>query len=218
MLKKLLSRIKNSIVYEKYQWYIYKRQWREKNAHNRTKPRDFMDMDLIDIGKDTYGTISVFIGSRESKLFIGNYCSIGSDVAFLLNVDHPINHLSTYPFKAMFWDEPEALSKGNIVIEDDVWIGHGAIIMSGVRIGQGAIVAAGAVVTKDVPPYAVVGGVPAKLIKYRFSPSVISKLLTIEFGKIEKTKMMNEIASFYQPIDERNVDEIVAKVTCCYQE
>ena len=80
MLKKLLSRIKNSIVYEKYQWYIYKRQWREKNAHNRTKPRDFMDMDLIDIGKDTYGTISVFIGSRESKLYIGNYCSIGSDV------------------------------------------------------------------------------------------------------------------------------------------
>lgn len=70
----------------------------------------------------------------------------------------------------------EATSKGDIVVKDDVWIGYGSIILSGVHIGQGAVIAAGSVVSHDVPPYAIVGGVPARLIKYRFSEEMTKKL------------------------------------------
>ena len=100
---------------------------------------------------------------------IGNYISIAQNVHFLLDVEHFANHISTYPFKVklLHSQKSESFSKGDIIIDDDVWIGYGATILSGVRIGQGAVVATGAVVTSDVPPYAIVGGVPAKVIKYR---------------------------------------------------
>lgn len=84
--------------------------------------------------------------------------------------------VSTYPFKRkLFHGGEEAVSKGDIIVGDDVWVGYGATILSGVHIGQGAVIAAGAVVNKDVPPYAIVGGIPAKVIKYRFSESVCKK-------------------------------------------
>jgi serine acetyltransferase len=94
----------------------------------------------------------------------------------------------------------EAFSKGNIVIDDDVWIGYGVTILSGVHIGQGAVVAAGAVVTKDVPPYAIVGGVPAKIIKYRFSPEIIEELMKIDYSKLEEDDIKNHIDDLYSEI------------------
>ena len=78
----------------------------------------------------------------------------------------------------------EGTSKGDIIVGDDIWIGYGAVILSGITIGQGAIIGAGAIVTKNVPPYAVVGENPAKIIKYRFEENIIKELLRIDFNKI----------------------------------
>lgn len=94
----------------------------------------------------------------------------------------------------------DAFSKGDIIVDDDVWIGYGATIMSGVHIGQGAVVAAGAVVTKDVPPYAIVGGVPAKVIKYRFEPEMIEELLKVDYSKLTKEDIEKHIDDLYKKL------------------
>lgn len=129
----------------------------------------------------------------ETKLTIGNYCSIAEEVTFLLSVDHPTNHLFIYPFKAMYEDTPCATTKGDIIIEDDVWLGYRSTILSGVRIGKGAIVAAGAVVSKDVPPYAIVGGVPARVLKYRFSETVIKELIDDELSSLSYNEIVDRV-------------------------
>lgn len=103
----------------------------------------------------------------------------------------------------------DAISKGNIIVSDDVWIGQGAIILSGVKVGQGAVIAAGAVVTSDVPPYAIVGGVPAKVIKYRFNPEIIKKLLRVDYSQLTKEDIENNIDNFYEILsDGRQIDFI----------
>lgn len=86
----------------------------------------------------------------------------------------------------MLKKEGETQAKGNIIVNDDVWIGDSALILSGVEIGQGAVIAAGAVVTEDVPPYAIVGGVPARVIKYRFTDDVIKELVKIDYAKVDR--------------------------------
>ena len=123
---------------------------------------------------------------NRDKLQIGKFCSIACGAKFLFNsANHTLSSLSTYPFPLFFeewglekkdvtnaWD-----NKGDIIIGNDVWIGYEAAILAGVTIGDGAIIGTRAVVTKDVPPYTIVGGVPAKPIKKRFSEETISALL-----------------------------------------
>lgn len=109
---------------------------------------------------------------------IGNKVMIASDVAFINSDDHRFDVIG----KAM-WDSGRG-DQFKIVIEDDVWIGHGAIILTPVRIGRGAIVAAGAVVTKNVPPYAIVGGVPAKVLRMRFTPEQIREHEQMLYGAV----------------------------------
>ena len=94
----------------------------------------------------------------------------------------------------------EAISKGDIIVENDVWIGYRATILSGVNIGQGAIIAAGSVVTKDVPPYAIVGGVPAKVIKYRFPPEMIGELLKVDYSQLSEEMVREHIDELYRPL------------------
>jgi serine acetyltransferase len=90
-----------------------------------------------------------------------------------------------------------------VVIEDNVWIGENACIMSGVHIGQGAVVAAGSVVNKDVPPYSIVGGVPAKVIKYRFEPEMIEALLKIDYSKLDKDMIQSHVDDLYQKLENK---------------
>lgn len=125
---------------------------------------------------------------NHDRLFIGKFCSIACGAKFIFNsANHTMSSLSTYPFPLFFeeWqlDRADVTSswdnKGDIVIGNDVWIGYEAIIMSGVKIGDGAIIGTRAVVTKDVPPYAIVGGIPAKEIRKRFSDETIDQLLKI---------------------------------------
>ena len=190
---------------------IVEYNWRKRNKHNSTylSKKYNMNMDLISVGKGTYGEISVLSYNDISKLSIGNYCSIAPEVMFILSADHYTNHISTFPFKVKcMYAESEGLSKGDILIADDVWIGYRAIILSGVHIGQGAVVAAGAVVTKDVPPYAIVGGIPAKIICYRFSEKIREQLLNLDFSKINRDVICRNIEEMYVEVNENNVKEI----------
>ena len=128
--------------------------------------------------------------SIQDKLIIGKFCSIACGAKFIFNsANHTLSSLSTYPFPIYFeewgldvkditkaWD-----NKGDIIIGDDVWIGYEAVIMSGVHVGSGAIIAARAVVTKDVPPYTIVGGTPAREIRKRFDTDVIKRLLMLKW-------------------------------------
>ena len=127
---------------------------------------------------------------HREKLIIGKFCSIACGTKFLFNcANHTLKSLSTYTFP-LFYEEWELEksnittawdNKGDIVIGNDVWIGYEAVIMAGVHIGDGAIIAARAVVTKDVPPYTIVGGTPAKEIRKRFDAEVIQQLLMLKW-------------------------------------
>ena len=198
--------------------YLAKRKinklWRKANPHNSTSVALYdnnpKSLENIHVGNATYGEIRPFIFNHDYHLHIGHFCSIAPDVKFVVSGDHHLNHLSTFAFCSKCIDgRNEAISKGDIVIKDDVWIGVGSIILSGVTIGQGAVIAAGAVVTKDVPPYAIVGGNPAKVIKYRFSEKIISKLLTLDFSKLNKDAIQNNLDNLYMDINADNIDEII---------
>lgn len=136
------------------------------------------------------------------KLKIGKFCSIACGAKFIFtSANHKMASLSTYPFPIFFaewgldaknirdaWD-----NKGDIVVGSDVWIGYEAVILSGVHIGDGAIIGARAVVTKDVAPYTIVGGVPAKPIRRRFDQSVIEKLEALRWWDWDEEKIRRSI-------------------------
>lgn len=122
---------------------------------------------------------------NQDRLIIGKFCSIACGAKFIFtSANHTMASLSTYPFPLFFeeWDTPISEvrtswdNKGDIVIGNDVWIGYEAVIMSGVHIGDGAIIGTRAVVTKDIEPYTIVGGLPAKPIRKRYSQDTILKL------------------------------------------
>lgn len=136
----------------------------------------------IDWGKWSYGSPEALSWGEGYRAQIGKYCSIARGVEILLGGDHCVNWVTTYPFSAR-WPQHAAhltghpRSKGHVIIGNDVWIGTEATILSGVKIGHGAVVGAHAVVAKDVPPYAIVVGNPARVAKYRFDEETIKKLL-----------------------------------------
>lgn len=141
---------------------------------------------------------------NHDKLVIGKFCSIACGARFIFNsANHTMTSLSTYPFPLFFeeweFDRKDVTSswdnKGDIIIGNDVWIGYEAVILSGVNIGDGAIIGTRAVVTKDVPPYTIVGGVPAKPIRKRFSDEVISYLLKIKWWNWSKERIAQNIGA-----------------------
>lgn len=140
---------------------------------------------------------------NEDKLIIGKFCSIACGAKFMFTSgNHALKSLSTYPFPIFSeeWDSSMNVTeawdnKGNIVIGNDVWIGYEAVIMPGVHIGDGAIIGTRAVVTKDVPPYAIVGGEPAKVIKKRFDDCIIEDLLKIKWWNWSYEKISEKLTS-----------------------
>ena len=115
----------------------------------------------------------------DATVVVGKYCSLADNIVFYVDGNHRLDIPSTFPFFERFkWNHPTTIwSKGAPRVENDVWIASNATIMSGVTIGNGAVVAANSVVTKSVPPYAVVAGNPARIVKYRFEKPVIDKLI-----------------------------------------
>ncbi|RDI90821.1 hypothetical protein Ob7_07110 [Thermosipho africanus Ob7] len=195
MIGKLLNYIK---------LYSFKKKWREKNKHNETNPVNLFPIDIVKVGYYSYGPLEVYSwGAKNERLEIGNFVSIASGVKFILGGNHTIDTFSTYPFKVKFLGEKtEAWSKGPIIVEDDVWIGMDSMILSGVKIGKGAIIAARSVVVKDVPPYAIVAGNPAKIVKYRFKDEIIQKLLNVDLLKLlDKSFVENNVDLLYKNLD-----------------
>ena len=140
---------------------------------------------------------------NHERLIIGKFCSIACGAKFLFNcANHTLKSLSTYTFPLFYkdWDLEKSDvatawdNKGDIVIGNDVWIGYEAVIMAGVHIGNGAIIAARAVVTKDVPPYTIVGGVPARPIRKRFDEEVIQELETLQWWNWSAEKIRRCLA------------------------
>ena len=133
------------------------------------------------MGTGSYGLPVVHDWDEGSTLKIGSYCSIATNVQIFLGGNHHADWVSTYPFPAMVQGLEDisdyGFSNGNVVIGSDVWLCSNTIILSGVTVGHGAIVAAGSVVTSDVEPYSIVGGNPARHLKWRFSPEIRAAFL-----------------------------------------
>ncbi len=184
---------------------LFGKAWKKANQHNRTYPGNLFELNSVTVGKGTYGQLNVRkFGNGPNVLRIGNYCSIADETVFLVDGGHPYETISTYPFKqGILGSFGESTSKGDIIVEDDVWIGYRSLILSGVHIGQGAVIAAGAIVSKDVPPYAIVGGVPAKVIRYRFNPEIIEELLKVDYSKLTKEEIEAHIDELYTVLKEK---------------
>jgi virginiamycin A acetyltransferase len=136
-----------------------------------------------------------FIGD---KLIIGKFCQIATGVTFIMNgANHSTEGFSTYPFKVFgqSWSEAhlKTIFKGNTIIGNDVWIGYKATIMPGVKVGDGAIIAAESLVTKDIEPYTIVGGNPAKEIRKRFDPEIIDLLVKLQWWNWEPEKITQNL-------------------------
>ena len=185
----MLKKLKRYIKSRKYPFYMC------ENKKYKTH----------DIGKYTYGRPNIF--GDEAILKIGKFCSIAMGTTIYLGAEHHLDWITTYPFFAKFKKAKHTsnTTKGNVIIGNDVWIGDGALILSGVTIGDGAVIAARAIVTKDVAPYSIVGGNPAKHIKFRFNDKQIQKLIEIKWWDWDIEKIQNN----FNLILNNNIDDFI---------
>ena len=166
----------------------------------------------MSFGKYTYGFPIVHWKNENVKLVVGNFCSIAENVHIYLGGNHRTDWVTTYPFGhthkntfTVFSGQGHPATKGDVLIGNDVWIGDNVTIMSGVTIGDGAVLANNSHVVKNVEPYSLVGGNPAKLIKYRFTQEQIKNLLEIKWWYWEDDK----INKFTPLLCNNNIDDFI---------
>lgn len=159
------------------------------------------------MGNDIYIGYNTTLGYNNligGNVKIGKYCQIGSDVAFHAT-NHPITYITTYINKNLFSGELKSLKQENkIVIGNDVWVGHGVIVLGNVTIGNGAILAAGSVVTKDVEPYTIVAGVPSKPVRKRYSESIIQELEELKWWDKSEEELEKLKPFFFKDLTDKN--------------
>ncbi|SEH25134.1 CatB-related O-acetyltransferase [Selenomonas sp. KH1T6] len=220
---------------EEYRYFIKNtgtsptyRQYRMDFLSSSLGGWDYIDYLAVTMGPRSYMMEGELKFEPPCALLIGKYCSMADDILFMANNDHEYHTAGTYPFFMVDSTFPSRYKgqntakrvKRQIIIGNDVWIGARALICAGVRIGNGAIVAAGAVVTKDVPPYAIVGGNPARVIKYRFGRETIDFLQKVKWwhwpeAELVKHKdfIMNpSIEAQGLPIPQMQVNEEMGKI------
>lgn len=178
-----------------------------KWLRTRRKARKIRRIKGLSIGRGTYGfePESAASCSQTTPLGIGAFCSLGPEIRFLCHAHHRYDGATTYPIRKKILGVREHVcdrERRGITVGNDVWIGARATIMSGVTIGDGAIVGAAALVTKDVPPYAIVGGNPARIIKSRFGEATVEALLGICWWEWSDDKIKAESECLLGPIDE----------------
>lgn len=148
-------------------------------------------------GEYSYAAPILAIWGGETYYTVGKFCSIAGNLVIMLGGNHRVDWISTYPFMAFTHQFPNAsniqghpATKGNVIIGNDVWIGNNVTIMSGVTIGDGAVIGAHSVVAKNIPPYAIAVGNPARVVKYRFDANTIEQLLKLQWWNwpIEKIR------------------------------
>lgn len=211
MEMKKYSRFKDFIlpIVQRYRLVGFRKKWRAINAHNDTIPCNVFPINKVSVGNYTYGTLNVkTYGNLDSALEIGSFCSISENVFFILDGEHDYKRFSTFPFSnAVFHDGVDSLSKGKIVVEDDVWIGFGVTILSGVRIGQGSVIGAGSIVSKDIPPYCIFAN--GKVIKKRFEERIIDELIKIDFNQLDDKQLERLHYFCNNELSNDNVDEFL---------
>jgi len=163
--------------------------------------------DYIKIGRGTYGVDrNSFAGlSPDCPVSIGRYCSFGPEIMIFCKTDHRVDLPATYPIRTLL-SEPgkgnmDAITRGPITIGNDVWIGARAMILSGVTIGDGAVIGAGAVVSRDVAPFTVNAGVPARQIRHRFTPAQAAALAEIAWWNWPEERIKRHAELFYTDVD-----------------
>lgn len=171
------------------------------------------------VGRYTYGhnKISIRSWGADAKLRIGAFCSIAHRVTVMLGGNHRVDWITTYPFghvnkRVLGGSEitGHPASNGDVVIGNDVWIGAMSTIMSGVRIGDGAVVAANSHVVKDVEPYAIVGGNPARHIKFRFEPEIRDLLLELRWWELDEAAIRELAPILSAAPDARILRELIS--------
>lgn len=205
-------------IYHYIKMVHFTNKWREHFKNNFTTPVKIMPIDKISIGDFSYGPIEVLSWRNSNeKLMIGKYCSIASGVKFILGGNHHTSKFMTYPIKNKLIDKSvESFTKGPIIIEDDVWIGTDSIILSGITIGKGSVIAAGSVVTKSFPAFSIIGGNPAKILKYRFEDEIIQNFENIDYNKIDQIFLKNNIELLYREVDTEISEEIKTRYYKAY--
>ena len=189
---------------KKINFSLFKRKYRKLNRHNKTVPTGVFPLEIVKVGKYSYGEINVIsYFPKNEMLKIGNCVSIAANVRFILGGNHQMETIFTFPIKSYIrrrHSEEDSWSKGDVVVEDNVWIGFGATILSGVTIGEGAIIGAFSVVTKNVLPYSIVCGNPAKVIRMRFSQEIIDRIKNVSLADIPLCEWYKYESFLYKPI------------------
>jgi len=178
------------------------------------------------VGRHTYGVIpetTVLRATADAPVTIGSFCSISAGVVIIAQAEHPTDLPSTFPFRSLMFGgvasamglkNCDAVARGPITIGHDVWIGQNAIVLSGVTIGTGAVIAAGSVVTKDIAPYEIVAGVPARTIRFRFSNDIVQRLLATRWWELPDAIIEGLEQRFYS----RDIESFIVAIEECWDQ
>ncbi|WP_319804730.1 CatB-related O-acetyltransferase [Entomomonas sp. E2T0] len=195
------------LLQSKYQRMQFKKQLKRVHPLEKGRLKFKNRYPEYDYGYGSYGIPQVDHGNKDTHLKIGSFCSIAGGVKILLGGNHNVKAMTTFPFYERLPNVTKYKeTKGDVIIGNDVWLATDCLILSGVTIGHGAVIAARAVVTKDVPPYAIVGGNPAKVIRYRFPEDICQALLAHPWWELPR----EEIIQIAPLLCSDRVDELLA--------